>query len=90
MSYTMSEKSSSLELEIQGYLSSISSWKSTVNTFKVVPSRKGVIDRFIQDCDILHINIDHNSKPSTADLVDFSDRHRELEKKFLHLVDQFS
>jgi hypothetical protein len=84
---TTTEDTSLVSGEIDNHKQNINNWADTIQNQKVPESRKGVNDRFVRDCKQLVAYLDESDSPSSADLVDFEDRHNSLEVQFHQLSD---
>lgn len=86
----MTEKESLVDNEIAEHVDHLNNWISRVGSLTVSESNKGVIDRFIKDCNTLIVYVNEKEDPSMSDLVDFTDRRNSLGIQFDNIVDSYS
>jgi hypothetical protein len=86
----MSENQSSVETEINTYLSNVTDWNNQLSTIDVCQSQVGVVNRFKRDCEIFSQDVSSKENPSSHDIVDFTDRHNMLEIQFYNLMNTLS
>lgn len=82
----MSEENESLvQQECESYISNVKTWIGRVESNPVIESRKGVLTRFVRDCNTFIEDVESNDTPSSADQVDFKDRYDSIEVTFTNL-----
>ena len=82
----MQNSPSLVEQEIQGYITNLDAWILDVSNMKTLASCNGVKVRFAIECHMLKAYLEAADVPSSADLVDFSDRHNSLQIQYQNLV----
>ncbi len=86
----MSEEHPHVENELEDHKTEITTWISSVSILPIPPSRKGVIERFIRDCQTLITDCSGNQEPSAADLCDLHDRKNSLEIQYLNITEDLA
>lgn len=86
----MSEEHPHVKNELADHKTEITSWISSVSTLPVPTSRKGVVERFIRDCQTLITDCSEAQEPSAADLCDFTDRKNSLEIQFINISEDLT
>lgn len=81
----MSEDRVTLETELKDYADNIDSWISAIAETPVDVSKKGVVERFVRDCQTLKADLYTSNSPSNEDLNDFTDRHASLDVQYNNL-----
>lgn len=85
----MSEDRLTTNSEIDAYVEDLDSWIEKSGAAKVKDSYKGVVDRFVRDCNTLKSDMFGNQKPSSCDMVDYNDRYSSLDVQFHNLQSNF-
>lgn len=84
----MSEEQPLMEDELDERKDEINKWIISLSTLEIPESRKSVIDRFIRDCRQFLNDIDSVETPTSADLVDFTDRHNSFEIQYFNITNE--
>lgn len=74
--------------EIAEHLSILDGWIGEITTIPVTESRRGVNERFVQDCRHLKSYLTGVESPSAADLCDFGDRRNSLEIQYNNILEE--
>lgn len=82
----MTEPENLVDSEIADHQAVLDGWIGEVATMTVPKGRKGVNDRFVQDCQQLKNYLSQAESPSTADLCDFEDRRNSLEIQYNNII----
>lgn len=83
----MATKASHVDNEITEHKSNLNQWIKNVSDLPKTDSCKGVHNRFIRDCQTLVNDMNETPSPSSADLIDFTDRANSLEVQHSQLTD---
>ena len=81
----MSTERSLVETEIEEHIAYLQEWTVSLHGQTIPTSQKGVVERFIRDCNTLQEDL-NNGNPLSADLVDFNDRRCSLEIQYHHIL----